>query len=84
MASPKDDDMMRKLTDTNRLQQREIDKLLGLLEQREDQIRKLNDLVKLQQKEIDRLTHINEYLMQANQTKLSILRDERQLNQGGK
>ncbi|CAD8185853.1 unnamed protein product [Paramecium pentaurelia] len=90
IASPKNKDMdtqediVKKLTDNYKMQQKEIDKLFVTIENKEDQIRKLQDFVKLQQKEIDRLTHINEYLMQANQTKLSILRDERQLNQGGK
>ncbi|CAK67697.1 unnamed protein product (macronuclear) [Paramecium tetraurelia] len=78
------DDLVKKLTETQKMQQKEIDKLLLTIENKEDQIRKSQDLIKLQQKEIDRLTHINEYLMQANQTKLSILKDERQFNQGTK
>ncbi|CAD8193247.1 unnamed protein product [Paramecium octaurelia] len=78
------EDIVKKLSDSYKLQQKEMDKLQVTIENREDQIRKLSDLVKLQQKEIDRLTHINEYLVQANQAKLSILRDERQLNQGSK
>ncbi|CAD8133132.1 unnamed protein product [Paramecium pentaurelia] len=78
------EDLVKKLTDNYKMQQKEIDKLLMTIDNKEDQIRKCQDLIKLQQKEIDRLTHINEYLMQANQTKLSILRDERQFNQGSK
>ncbi|CAD8108494.1 unnamed protein product [Paramecium primaurelia] len=90
MISPKSkefdlqENLVKKLNDNYKNQQKELEKLHTIMENKEDQIRKLQDLVKLQQKEIDRLTHINEYLMQANQTKLSILRDERQLNQGSK
>ncbi|CAD8045055.1 unnamed protein product [Paramecium primaurelia] len=90
MASPKNkefdvqEDLVKRLNENQKSLQKEIEKLHQIVENKEDQIRKLQDLVKLQQKEIDRLTHINEYLMQANQTKLSILRDERQSNQGSK
>ncbi|CAD8124319.1 unnamed protein product [Paramecium sonneborni] len=90
MASPKNkeidgqEDLARKLSDNFKGYQKEIEKLEAIVDNKEDQIRKLQNLVKLQQKEIDRLTHINEYLMQANQAKLSILRDERQWNQGSK
>ncbi|KAM3143197.1 hypothetical protein pb186bvf_004783 [Paramecium bursaria] len=41
-------------------------------------IRKLQEQISLQQKEIQRLTYINEYLLKANQSKLNILREERQ------
>ncbi|CAD8063546.1 unnamed protein product [Paramecium primaurelia] len=45
-----------------------------------EQIRRLKDQIKLQQKEIERLSYINEYLIQANQTKLNILQSERQFH----
>ncbi|CAD8079328.1 unnamed protein product [Paramecium sonneborni] len=45
-----------------------------------EEIRRLKDQIKLQQKEIQRLSQINEYLIQANQTKLNILQSERQFH----
>ncbi|CAD8127241.1 unnamed protein product [Paramecium sonneborni] len=90
IASPKSkemdtqDTLIKRLSDGYKLQQKQNERLLETITKQENQIRQLQDVVKLQQKEIDRLIHINEYFMQANQTKLSILRDERQLTQGSK
>ncbi|CAD8128035.1 unnamed protein product [Paramecium sonneborni] len=85
IASPKHKEMdtqeslIKKLTESYKLQLKQIQEIIT---KQENQLRQLQDIIKIQKKEIDRLIHINEYFMQANETKLSILRDERQLIQG--